>query len=182
MNIFDELSKLYGEIDSLYEAKEREARSKGFHRKEAEWQRKRELNDHAYFLFMFTRLEDRIREQSSKLIQRKETALKNWKIWDILPEQIHFKKRVALLTEKGASDYNLIMDYYKLRNTIAHGGNFTTQISIPHVLNDMERLYKILKGRLVSSEFLLSQTFKLRILPIRTERGRGFFAGRGSRP
>lgn len=64
MNVFDELSGLYGEIDSLYAVREPEAKSKGFHRKEAEWQRKRELNDHAYFLFIFTRPEDRIREQS----------------------------------------------------------------------------------------------------------------------
>ncbi len=154
MNIFGELSKLYDEIDTLYAAKEFDARARGFARKEAEWRRKRELNDHAYFLFMFTRLEDRIREQSSKLIDRKQTALRNWKarsVWDILPKEkdsagIHFRNRVALLTEKGSTDYNLIMAYYKLRNTIAHGGDFITPISIPYVLNDMERLHKVLKS------------------------------------
>ena len=70
--------------------------------------------------------------------------------WDILPKEkesvrIHFKNRVALLVEKGSSDYNLIMDYYKLRNTIAHGGNFTTPINISNVLSNMERLDKNLK-------------------------------------
>ena len=152
-NIFEELSNLYDEIDSFYATKEFEARVKGFNKKETEWRRKIDLNDHAYFLFMFTRLEDRIREQSSQLITTKQTILVNWKMrsaWDILPKEkesvrIHFKNRVALLVEKGSSDYNLIMDYYKLRNTIAHGGNFTTPINISNVLSNMERLDKNLK-------------------------------------
>ena len=153
MNIFDELSSQYQEIDDYYTSKEFEARSKGHHRKELKWRRKRELNDHAYFLFMFTRLEDRIREESSKLIDNRQRNLSNWKqrrAWEILPKskkssKIHFKQRVALLTEKGQSHYNLISDYYDLRNQIGHGGNFTTPVSIPNVVLDMKNLYAILK-------------------------------------
>jgi len=103
---------------------------------------------------MFTRLEDRIREQSSKLIKSRQAGIQNWRTrsaWDILPKEknsteIPFGKRVALLIRKGSSDYRTVMEYYKLRNTIAHGGNFTTPISIPTVLSEMERLYRILNA------------------------------------
>lgn len=153
MNIFDELSSLYQEIDDYFSSKEFEARSKAHHRKELKWRRKRELNDHAYFLFIFTRLEDRIREESSKLIDNRQRNLSNWKqrrAWEILPKnkessKIHFKQRVALLTEKGQSNYNRISEYYFLRNQIGHGGNFTTPVSIPNVVLDMKNLYAILK-------------------------------------
>lgn len=78
--IFDELGKIYNEIDAIYLQAEAKARAKGFRKKEAEYSRRRELNDHAYFLFMFTRLEDRIREISNNLIDKKNTNLRDWKV------------------------------------------------------------------------------------------------------
>lgn len=150
MNIFDELNILYDEIDSMYSTKELDAQRKKHTRIEAAIQKKRELNDNAYFLFLFTRLEDRIKVLSDSLIQRKHTNIRNWSIkrtWDILEKRrsrdsLHLMERVALLTPSGHSDYNLIKSYYDQRNTIAHGGTFTTTISIPVVAGDMKRLYK----------------------------------------
>jgi hypothetical protein len=70
--------------------------------------------------------------------------------WDILPstsrEDYPFKKRLALLTEKGATDYNLVSEYYQERNAIAHGGTFTRPISMPTVISELKRLYRILKA------------------------------------
>ena len=123
MSIFDELEAQYNDIDNEYSSIEFEAISRGWSKKQAKYQRKRELNDQAYFLFMFSRLEDRIRQQSSALITKKQTSISSWKqraAWDILPngasDEMPFKKRLALLTEKGRSDYNLTVDYYKERN------------------------------------------------------------------
>lgn len=131
MSIFDELESQYNEIDNQYSLAEFYARSKGWNKKETQYRRKRELNDQAYFLFMFSRLEDRIRQQSAILITKKQTSITSWKqraAWDILPknaiDEMPFKKRLALLTQKGSFDYNLIVTYYKERNSIAHGGNF----------------------------------------------------------
>ncbi len=78
MSIFKELESLYSEIDGNYAKLEFEARVRHAHNIEEEWSRKRELNDHAYYLFMFTRLEDHIREQSSKLITDKQDNLTDW--------------------------------------------------------------------------------------------------------
>lgn len=153
MSIFDELEAQYDEIDNQYSSKEFEARTNGWNNKEQQYQRKRELNDQAYFLFMFSRLEDRIRTQSAALITKKQTSIQSWRqraAWDILPstsrEDYPFKKRLALLTEKGATDYTLVSDYYKERNAIAHGGSFTRPISMPTVISELKRLYRILKA------------------------------------
>lgn len=151
--IFDELEEQYNNIDNEYSSIEFEATSKGWVNKEFQYQRKRELNDQAYFLFMFTRLEYRIREQSSVLITKKQCSIQSWKqraSWDILPssarDSIPFKKRLALLIEKGSQDYNLILSYYTERNSIAHGGNFISSINMPLVISELKRLYRAVKA------------------------------------
>ena len=150
MNIFDELGGIYNDIDSEYAIKEIEARSKGHNKKEVEYNSKRQFNDQAYFLFMFTRLEDRVRYLSDQLINERMTSLSDWKLkrsWDIIntlkdKESLHFMSRVSLLRQKGGADYNLVNQYYRQRNNIGHGGSFTITISIPTVITDMKRLYK----------------------------------------
>ena len=90
MNIFDNLGKIYNEIDATYASIEVKARSKGYYKKETEYLAKRQFNDQAYFLFMFTRLEDRVREVSDKLVDSKVSTLTDWKakrVWEIIPEQ-----------------------------------------------------------------------------------------------
>lgn len=152
MNIFDELGNIYTDINSEYAKKEAAARSKGYHKLEAEYFKKRQYNDQSYFLFMFTRLEGRIRQISDNLINTKIASSTNWKVirvWEILSKQksngsLQFMNRVSLLTPKGKADYNLIKQYYDQRNNIGHGGNFTMAISIPTVVVDMKRLYKSL--------------------------------------
>ncbi len=152
MSILQELEKQYFEIDNQYAVKEFEAHSKGFNKKEDYWKRKRELNDHAYFLFLFTRLEEHIKTNSIDLITGKQSSISHWKtraIWDITErDKLYFKKRVALLTERGRSDYNQIISYYDLRNDIAHGGtvtNITTSVDMSDVFTKMKRYFRILK-------------------------------------
>ena len=79
MTIFDDLGKIYNEIDNTYSSQEIQARTKGFNKKEAQYARKRQLNDQAYFLFMFTRLEDRVRDLSDQLVDDKMASLTDWK-------------------------------------------------------------------------------------------------------
>lgn len=154
MGIFTELGQVYADIDSFYARQEFEAKRRGWTQKEKSWARKRELNDHAYFLFMFTRLEDRIREQSSKLIANKQASLSEWKqrrVWDILPkdkdaDRPHFKDRLALLVRKGGQDYHKIIDYYKLRNTLGHGGSFSSPVLISDVVAEFGRWHRVLSA------------------------------------
>ena len=155
VNIFKELRQQYTETDDFFGAEEFNARVRGYNRKEESWRRKRFLNDHAYFLFLFTRIEGHIRNVSSKLIIDKQETLTNWSVkraWEIFPKEkdsqrLTFMERVALITFKGRRDFNLVKRYYDLRNTIAHGGSFSTPVNIPSVISDMERLHKILKPK-----------------------------------
>jgi len=150
MSIFKELEALYLEINDKYAREEFEARTRGESAEELKLARKRELNDHAYYLFMFTRLEDHVREESSKLISNKQQNLIDWRdrrSWDILPKEktpkadISFLNRVALLVDKGSHHYRQIKDYYELRNTLGHGGSFSSAVVIQNVVSDFD-LYK----------------------------------------
>ena len=154
MNVFDELETQYIEIDDYYSMLQLRAVDRRWARAEIKCRRKRKINDQAYFLFMFSRLEDRIREESAKLIRKKHNSNMSWKKkapWKILPHKpddrrMHFMNRLALLTEKDAADYMLAKDYYKQRNSIAHGGDFIQPINMPDVIIELKRLYKALKA------------------------------------
>jgi len=151
MNIVFEIEKQYFEIDDQYSINWFEAYSNGYHLKEKYWLRKRELNTHAYFLFLFTRLEDHIKTEAKKILNTKKTNITHWKsraIWDNTDEDMSFKKCLGLLTEKGATDYGKIVEYYKQRNTIAHGGTIEdihTQIDMAIVIGKMKTYFKELK-------------------------------------
>lgn len=153
MNIFEELGSIYTEIDRRYAVLELESRAKGYNKKEELYAQKRQINDRAYFLFMFTRLEDHIRECSNTLIDTKMRTMRDWRFrrsWEILSksskgDKLHFMDRVAFLTSKGHQDYNTINKYYKQRNDIAHGDIPTTAIVMPQVIIDMKRLYAALR-------------------------------------
>lgn len=150
-NVFYELEKLYNEIDQSLTKKELEARRRRHSRKEQFYQKRRELNDQAFFLYMFTRLEDHIRVESIALIEHQYNTLTNWankRVWDILyprrEDGITFMNRVGLLVAVGQAHYNKINTYYKQRNKVAHGGLAT--ISMPTVISDMKVLYKAVKA------------------------------------
>lgn len=149
MNIIEELEEIYNEIDTSYSNKEFEARSRGFNRKEETYQNIRSINDHAYFLMAFTRLEDRIKTIARNLIDKKITSLSSWthkRVWNILKKResndnLRFLEYVELLAEKGNSDYNLIQTYYRDRNDVAHGG-LLSSINMASVIEDFKRLYR----------------------------------------
>lgn len=140
MSIFDKIFDQYSIIDSDYATKEFNALQKNHNRKADKIKEKRELLTHAYFLFMFTRLEDHIKKESKKLIIKRKTSIINWKtraIWEIPDtDRLYFKKRLSLLTEEGGSVYNRIIEYYDYRNKIAHG-NSIPNINSEILMNDV---------------------------------------------
>jgi hypothetical protein len=155
MSTFEELVDLYSEINERYTVEEFEARSNNLAEQEQALSLKRELNDHAYYLFIFTRLEDYAREQSSVLITENQKNSIPWekrRAWSIFPKEkdsdkITFLNRVALLLKHGTDSHHFqkIKDYYDLRNTLAHGGDFHTPVSIPTVITDFKSFYDVLK-------------------------------------
>ncbi len=153
MSLIDEIENQYNEIDKRYYALEFVAIGESNEEDENHYRIKRELNAHAYFLFLFTRLEDHIKTESEKLIINKISSLTDWKekaIWEISDDKhLHFKKRLCLLTKKGEKDYNRIVEYYDIRNEIGHGktiDDILKAINMPTVFEDVKKYFIKLKA------------------------------------
>lgn len=149
MNIFDELAKNYFEFDNNIALLEQRARAKGFVRKEKEYRRKRDLNDQAYFLFMFTKLEDRVTESYKSLLNSRSSNIsnyENWRAWNIFKEGkgLSFMEKISLLVVYNGADYHKFLKYKKQRDTIAHGG-VVSGINISVVLSDFKYLHSKIK-------------------------------------
>jgi hypothetical protein len=119
-------------------------------------QSKRKLNDQAYFLFLFSRLEDIIRERSAKLIANKQ-KLKHWKdrrSWQTFPTakndtRFDLMRRTELLFERGKTEFNLIKKWKDERDEIAHGGIMMKPLVIIQEANKMEDIVRLIKKQKV---------------------------------
>ncbi|MCH7988892.1 MAG: hypothetical protein IID46_07035 [Planctomycetes bacterium] len=129
------------ETDSYLASRELKARTSG--RREY-WQRLRHINNQSHFLTMHASFEDYVNRTLEKCFSKQTMTGKTWtrrRAWEVLkPRKIRtmsFKKKIALLTQKGHSDYNSINDYYKTRNNIAHGQfSDVLPLVIPDVYDD----------------------------------------------
>ncbi len=142
--IFDELEVLYNEIDTYYSIKEFDARSAGRDAEEFEAMINRSHNDHAYYLYIFTRFERRIQVLFDNLIETKLLSAIDAKetfAWGLVKKKrLSLMEKVSFFTPTGQTDYNLIRDFKDQRDTIAHG-RYSASINIRATLIDMKRLY-----------------------------------------
>jgi len=142
--IFYELEILYNEIDGDFSIKEFNARSSGLTTDEFEIALKREHNDQSYFLFIFTRLEKRIQDLFDLLVNNKISTvidskeLNSWRL--VKKKRLELMDKVSYFAVAGGTDYNLIYNYKKKRDEVAHG-DFAIGVDISAVLFDMKRLY-----------------------------------------
>ena len=107
--------------------------------------RQRELNDQAYFLYMFTRLEEKIRQSTTVLFDSKivtTTDPKDLRAWEMIKanDRLSLMNHVTFLTPSGGADYNLIKGFKRQRDEIAHGG-LVPSILISYVHSEMTRFY-----------------------------------------
>lgn len=150
--IFDDIENQYNEIDASYSVQEFGAVVKGWKKKAQKYRDIRLINDQAYFVFAFSRLEDHIHTQCSKLIQKRQASTAShrsvsaWHIQDGTPgSRLALKKKIGLLMKSTDPDFSLLVDYYDERNNVAHGKAFSKPIAMPTVFADFVRIYKTLK-------------------------------------
>ena len=151
MKVIQKIYQDYQNLDNLLALEEDKIRNRGSKQKTTEIQRKRYYNDQSTFLFLFSRFEGKVNDYSILLSSRKSQSARNsnlkrsspWEIFDF--DRISFMNKVALLTRKGQTDYNLIYNYYQARNEIAHGNFLYSSSSIAIIFQDLVRLYKSLK-------------------------------------
>lgn len=116
------------------------------------WAHMRVLNDHAYFMLIFGRFEQHLNDQCDRLIAKRKLA-PHWKrrrIWDGLDvDRMSFMRKVALLMDKGHTDYATIKDLYEnIRCAIAHGDNASVRpIVLPTLASNLRRLSGKLKAQ-----------------------------------
>ncbi len=152
MNIIDELGDTYTDINESYVSIEYKAKARGHHRKKAKFKAKRVLNNQAYFLFMFTRLEEKIKTLATEIIDYKSELSYNYKnerVWKMLKQrndrdQMDLMAITSLLTTYNGGDYHKIMEYKRQRDTIAHGG-IVPALNMTAVISDISRLYDAIK-------------------------------------
>ena len=110
------------------------------------WARLRFFNDQAYFVMLFAQLEQFIDAECAQLIDRKKnsTISRNRRLWDSTDvDRMQFMRKVALLTEKGGTDYNKLDHYYDLRCDIAHGSPIAPgAIVVPIAVSDFRQFAK----------------------------------------
>lgn len=156
VSLFDRIDELYHHIEDEYAALESAAIAASNEVDRETFGEMRRLNDQAYFLFLFTRLEGHIRTVSETLIADQHNSAASdrdrwpWKLASDLSrrERLPFMDRVALVTIKGRSNYNKIQDFYKHRNSIGHGGSFNSEAGIPlipDVISDIKNLFTVIK-------------------------------------
>lgn len=117
------------------------------------WRRRRGIHDQAYFVMIFAQFESLLNRRSEGLVRRKR-RLGRWqqrRAWELIDpgriERLPFRSRLALLTERGQADCNLISDYYDIRCKLAHGELPSLPASIPTVVSDLQGVAKRLHGR-----------------------------------
>ena len=91
------------------------------------------INDQAYFILLFAQLESYVNQKCEVAITRRASS-PHWHVrraWDTFAttkeqsvriSRITFEDRLALLLDKQGNDFRKIMEFYEIRNHIAHGG------------------------------------------------------------
>jgi hypothetical protein len=135
----------YREADGFMQQKE--SRTKAPAQRQL-WADRRNVNDQAYFVLMFTVLETMINSRCDTIIGQKQAQ--PWPkraLWDNAErKRMRFKQRLALLAEKSGTTFARIIYYYEIRCNIAHGNVYPNMpIAIPTAAAELIALGKALK-------------------------------------
>lgn len=104
-----------------------------------------------FFLILFAQFEAEVNVRCRALIAQNK-LLPDWRdrrAWEGFDEKrvndIPFKRRLALLVDRGQAIYAAVQTLYSERNEIAHGGR-------PDMVTDFENAYKTLNAALAAME------------------------------
>lgn len=119
-------------------------------RAKVRWTNARAVSDQAYFLVIFGQLEDHINHQCEKLLRTKRSsAWPRSRLWDTFDlDRAEFMRKVALLVDKGTTEYRDVKKYYDVRCDLAHGAlHAASPVAIAPVVIEFKRLAKQLRSR-----------------------------------
>ncbi|OYQ32320.1 hypothetical protein CHU95_16070 [Niveispirillum lacus] len=103
----------------------------------------------AYFFMLFARFEHRVTELAMIRVEagRQATIASDRRVWAVLDvKKMDFLRRLALLTDKGSSDYATVKELYEDRNAIAHGSLVETKPNVKVVATILSGVLSRLEG------------------------------------
>ena len=144
MSALLEIARHYALADAAFEATETEAFENNDDTAYDNARLARDRNDQAWFLYLFTRFEEKVNHSSRSLLTTRLQTAPDWserRIWQAwsridIPD-IAFLSKVEVLTDKSKHDYATIKTCYEGRNTIAHGGEWEVEFFVPNVAQTM---------------------------------------------
>lgn len=147
MRSLPEILAVYGQLDLVLENERVTAEGAGNTARVRQIEGRQVINDQAYFVLCWGQLETAVDEKCREAIRRR-IADEKWeqrRAWDIYnPDDkrlsgLTFEDRVALVVDRGGgrgSAWAKMMQYYQIRNRIAHGELGTTRIEVNEVVKD----------------------------------------------
>ena len=141
------IEALYLEIDSLFEAKRRDAIAASDASMAGKIEVQQRLNDQAYFIFSWGQLETAIDEACRNAIRTRRgsanrAARRAWELYDPDDKRLsglRFENRAALVLDKERGPdcaWKKVIRYYNMRNEIAHGTLLASRIDVTEVVQD----------------------------------------------
>ncbi|MBJ7413941.1 MAG: hypothetical protein JHC88_00480 [Niveispirillum sp.] len=108
-----------------------------------------QITANAYFFMVFARFESAVKELTKQRIEqmRQHAAADDARAWGVIShDALFFLNHVALLTDKGGSDYRDVQELYKDRNAIAHGKFAETKPNVPVIAAKLSGILSRLEG------------------------------------
>lgn len=108
-----------------------------------------EVNNNAYYVLLIARFEDAVRGLSKTVIDlmRRQGGGNVSRAWYVVRDDDRvFMNHVALLTDKGSSDYRDIKELYDVRNAIAHSSFAETKPNVPAIADKLSGILSRLEG------------------------------------
>jgi hypothetical protein len=145
MKLIPELLGHYNAIDRLLESQRQSSLGDAGPLRQIE--RRQMFNDQAHFVLFWGQLETRLDDGCRDAIRKRRsnpdwTKRRGWDLYD--PDQrrlsgLSFEERVSLVLDKqqgSGSAWKMVMDWYNIRNLIAHGGTYARRIDLNDVVGD----------------------------------------------
>lgn len=143
------VSALYVEIDASFERQRSDASARGDVSAVQTIEAKQVINDQAYFLLCWGQLESEIDDKCRAAIRSRIGSHENLearRAWDLFNPNdkrlsgLRFEDRTALLLDRSGgrgSPWAWVMNYYAIRNQIAHGKLGSQRIDVTTVVQDL---------------------------------------------
>ncbi len=147
MSVFLEIPEQYAVADAAFADVEQQAFQADHDAAFDRAIKARQRNDHACFLYLFSRYEAEVNSATRTLLAtRMDPALewlerRIWQTWSRVPvRDIALLAKVEVLTDKGRVDYATAKQHYDGRNRIAHDEDWKVQFFVPDVAQTMHHL------------------------------------------